>query len=212
VTTVKKLPAKFDVFRLRRSLLQPGFDVNQSLQVETDGIHNRSASGSDLHDRAHVKLFDLLTSLRFKLPSIRRMLLNLVDDHVKHVLDHVRLSVKLPCSNAITSNCAWNFLAEKPSRQTSTETSLLRRDRVVIQPLPSLPAIFVGTFGLALVAKLTSGRFLCARLVIFGGPMPAIRAEMPGIFALSTSISCFHVGGPPLDFKQEDFKVFSYMC
>ena len=27
--------------------------------------------------------------------------------------------------------------------------------------------------------------------------MPAIRAEMPGIFALSTSISCFHVGGPP---------------
>ena len=38
VTTVKKLPAKFDVFRLKRSLLQPWFDVNQSLQVETERV------------------------------------------------------------------------------------------------------------------------------------------------------------------------------
>ena len=68
-----------------------------------------------------------------------------------------------------------------------------------------LLAIFVGTFGLALVAELTSRRFLCARLIIRGGPMTAIRAEMPGIFVLFTSISCFHVGGPPLDFNQEDF-------
>ena len=59
----------------------------------------------------------------------------------------------------------------------------------------SLLAGFVGTFGFALVAKLTSGRFLCARLVILGGPMPAIRAEVPGIFVSSTSIGCGHVGG-----------------
>ena len=51
VTTVKKFTAKFDVFRLKRSLLQPGFDVNQSLQVEPDGRHNRSASGFNLHAR-----------------------------------------------------------------------------------------------------------------------------------------------------------------
>jgi len=84
------------------------------------------------HACDHVKLFEKLASLRFKLPSLRRILLNLVDDHVKHVFEHVKLSVKLPCSNVITSNYAWNFLAEKQSRQTSTETSLLRRDQVVI--------------------------------------------------------------------------------
>jgi hypothetical protein len=30
----------------------------------------------------------------------------------------------------------------------------------------------------------------CARLVVFGGPISAILAEMPGVFALSTSITC----------------------
>ena len=130
------------------------------------------------------------------------MLLNLVDDHVKHVFepfklrsDHVKLCPQLPCSEAITSNIDRNFLAQTRSRQTFSETSLLRRDRVVIDASRSLLANFVGTFGFALVTKFTSGRFLCARLVILGGPMPAIRAEMPGVFVSSTSVSCGHVGG-----------------
>ena len=42
--------------------------------------------------------------------------------------------------------------------------------------------------------------------------MMAIRAEMPGVFALFTSIRCFHVGGPPLDFKQEDFDSLPVTC
>jgi len=37
----------------------------------------------DVHNRDHVKLFELLPSFRRKLPGIRRILLNLVDDHVK---------------------------------------------------------------------------------------------------------------------------------
>ena len=72
---------------------------------------------------------------------------------------------------------------------------MLRSDQVVIYASRLLLAVFVGTFGFALVTKFTSGRFLCARLVIPGGPMPAIRAEMPGVFVSSTSISCGHVGG-----------------
>jgi hypothetical protein len=44
----------------------------------------------------------LRISFSFKLSSTRRILLNLVDDHVKHVFDHVKLSRKLPCTNAIT--------------------------------------------------------------------------------------------------------------
>ena len=39
-TKARKFPAKFDVFGLKRFMLQPRFDVNQSLQVETDGMHN----------------------------------------------------------------------------------------------------------------------------------------------------------------------------
>ena len=136
----------------------------------------------DLRDRDHVTLFDLLISFRCELSSIREILPNLVDDHVKHAFDHVRLSRKLPCANTITSVFDWNFLAQTRSS---------------CDPAFALLAIFVGTFGLALVAELTSRRFDRARFVIFGGPMPAIRAEMPGIFAWSTSISCFHVGGPP---------------
>ena len=93
------------------------------------------------------------------------------------------------------SNRGRNFLVHARSRQTSSKTSLLRRDQVVICASRSLLAIFTGTFGFALVAKLTSGRFSGARLVFCGGPMPAIRAEMPGVFAWFTSISCGHVGG-----------------
>src|SRR5215217_7498966 len=105
-----------------------------------------------------------LASFRFKLPSIRRILLNLVDDHVKHGSEHVKLSLKLPCSDAITSNFAWNFLARTRSRQTLPGTSLRRRNQVVIQASRSLLAVFRGMFGFTLVAKLTSGRFLGAGL------------------------------------------------
>jgi len=68
----------------------------------------------------------------------------------------------------------------------------------VIQASRSLLAVFVGTFGFALVAKLTSAGFLCAGLEIPGGPIAAIPAEMPSVFAFSTSIGRDHVGGPPV--------------
>jgi hypothetical protein len=45
----------------------------------------------DLHNRDHVKALALLISFRFKLPGIREILLNLIDDHVKHVFEHVKL-------------------------------------------------------------------------------------------------------------------------
>jgi len=131
------------VFGLKRFMLQPRFDVNQSLQVETDGMHNFFAFGPDLHDGDHVKLHDKLASFRFKLPSIRRILPSLVDDHVKF---------------------AWNFLARTRSRQTLPGTSLRRRNQVVIQASRSLLAVFLGMFGFTLVAKLTGGRFLGAGL------------------------------------------------
>jgi len=105
------------------------------LQVEPGATHDARALGFDLHKGDHVKLFDQLDSFRFELPSIRRILLNLVDDHVKHVpdhvkriADHVKLRVELPCSTAITSNFAWN--------------SLLTRDHVKLRlELPCLRAI-----------------------------------------------------------------------
>ena len=66
------------------------------------------AFGFDLHKRDHVKPCGLLLSFRLELPRIRRILLNLIDDHVKHVFehvkhrrDHVKLCRKLPCSGAI---------------------------------------------------------------------------------------------------------------
>ena len=71
----------------------------------------------------------------------------------------------------------------------------------MIEASRSLLAIFVGTCGLVLVAELTSRRFLCARLVSLGGPMMAIRAEMPRVFALFTSRLCFHVGGSSVRFQ-----------
>ena len=89
--SVEKIPGKFDVFCLRPSLRQPRFDVNASLHVETCSMHDRLAFDLDVHNRDHVKLFELLTSFRHKLPSIRRILLNLVDDHVKHLSEHVKL-------------------------------------------------------------------------------------------------------------------------
>jgi len=111
----RKFPAKFDVFRLKRFMLGPRFDVNRTLQVETDGMHNFFAVGPDLHDGDHVKLLDKLASFRVELPSIRRILLSLVNDHVKHGSDHVKLCVELPCSHEITSNFGRNFLAQTRS-------------------------------------------------------------------------------------------------
>ena len=97
--------------------------------------HNLSAFVHELPARDRVELLDQLASFHCKLPSIRRILLNLVDDHVKHVpdhvkriADHVKLRVELPCSTAITSNFAWN--------------SLLTRDHVKLRlELPCLRAI-----------------------------------------------------------------------
>ena len=37
----RKFPAKFDVFRSKRFMSESERDVNQSLQVETDRIHDR---------------------------------------------------------------------------------------------------------------------------------------------------------------------------
>jgi len=102
VTAAQKILAEFNTIRFRRSVLQSGFDVNSSLQVETGNVFDSLAFDSDLHNHDHVTLFDLRISFSFKLSSTRRILLNLVDDHVKHVFDHVKLSRKLPCTNAIT--------------------------------------------------------------------------------------------------------------
>ncbi|HYV12646.1 MAG TPA: hypothetical protein VE980_17225 [Pyrinomonadaceae bacterium] len=44
-----------------------------------------------MHNRDHVKPRELLISFRFKLPGIRSILLNLIDDHVKHASEHVKL-------------------------------------------------------------------------------------------------------------------------
>lgn len=85
-------------------MLDSEHDVNSSLQVKTGSRHNYSAADPDLQDPDHVMLVEKLASFRFKLPSIRRILPSLVDDHVKHESDHVRLYLKLPCSDAITSN------------------------------------------------------------------------------------------------------------
>jgi len=75
-----------------------------------------------MHGRDHVKLFERLASFRRKLPCVRRILHNLVDDHVKpvfepfkHRRDHVKLRPELPCPDAITSNFLWNFLAQTRS-------------------------------------------------------------------------------------------------
>jgi len=76
------------------------------------------AFGFDLHNRDHVRLVRLLLSFRLELPGIRRILLNLIDDHVKHVFehvklkrDHVKLCPGLPCLRAMTSSFEPSFLA-----------------------------------------------------------------------------------------------------
>jgi hypothetical protein len=104
VTTAQKILAEFNTIRIRRSVLQSGLDVNSSLQVETGNMFDSLAFDRDLRDHDHVRLFDSRSSFRSELSSSRRILPNLVDDHVKHAFDHVKLSRKLPCANAITSD------------------------------------------------------------------------------------------------------------
>ena len=115
----QKILAKFNVFCLRRSLLERGFDVDSSLKIKSRSMFDCVAFSFDLHNRDHVKPLELLISFRFKLSSIRRILLNLIDDHVKHVFehvklrrDHVKLRLKLPCSGAIVL-CSPTSLAFK---------------------------------------------------------------------------------------------------
>ena len=62
----------------------------------------------DLHSPDHVKQRVSRIRFGFKLPSIRRLLPNLSETHVKrgceHVKlrrDHVKLRLKLPCTGAI---------------------------------------------------------------------------------------------------------------
>jgi hypothetical protein len=89
--TAQKSRAEFNAFCLRRSLLEFGFDVHSSLQVKPCTMFDCVAFSFDLHNRDHVKPLALLISFRFKLSGIRRILLNLIDDHVKHVSEHVKL-------------------------------------------------------------------------------------------------------------------------
>jgi hypothetical protein len=83
LTKAKKFSEKFDVFRLKRFMFGTKLDVNASLQVTTGSMHDSSAFGRDLLTRDHVVFFDSLASFRRKLPSIRRILLSLDNDHVK---------------------------------------------------------------------------------------------------------------------------------
>jgi len=106
--TAQKTLAKFNVFCLRASLLWQRFDVHSSLQVKPRSMSDCVGFSFDLHNRDHVKALELLISFRFKLPGIRGILPNLIDDQVKHVFthvklrhDHVKLRLELPCSDAI---------------------------------------------------------------------------------------------------------------
>ena len=67
------------------------FDVYLSLQVKSRSMFDCVAFSFDLHDSKHVKPSELLISFCFKLSSIRGILLNIIDDHVKHVFEHVKL-------------------------------------------------------------------------------------------------------------------------
>ena len=72
-------------------MLSQRFDVHSSLQVKPRSMFNCFAFSFDLRNHDHVKPFALLISFRFKLSRIRGILLNLIDDHVKHGFEHVKL-------------------------------------------------------------------------------------------------------------------------
>ena len=57
-TKAKKFSAKFNVFRSKRVKPERGRDVNASLQVKTDCLHNLSSFDHDLQNRDRVKLVD----------------------------------------------------------------------------------------------------------------------------------------------------------
>lgn len=84
------------MFGLKHFMFESELDMNQSLQVETGIIHDRSAVSLDLQKPDHVKTIATLAIFSLQLPSICRILPSFVDDHVK-------LRPKLPCSEAITS-------------------------------------------------------------------------------------------------------------
>ena len=54
----QKILAKFNVFCLRLSLLEPGFDVHSSLQVKPRRMFDSSGFCFDLRNRDHVALFE----------------------------------------------------------------------------------------------------------------------------------------------------------
>jgi hypothetical protein len=73
-----------------------------------DRVFDCPAYDLDVHDDDHSRRFKHADLLSVKLPGIRRILPNLVDDHVKHYLkhfmlrcDHVKLLLKLFCAGAI---------------------------------------------------------------------------------------------------------------
>jgi hypothetical protein len=98
----KKIPAKFDVYRSRTSLLLRKRDVNSSLQIKTRSMLDSAAFDPDLQGRDRVAQRALRIRFGFQLPSIRRILPSLAEDHVKHRFEHVKLCVELPCVRAIT--------------------------------------------------------------------------------------------------------------
>jgi hypothetical protein len=53
-----KISRKFNVFRLKHFMLEPGHDVNASLQVKPRSMHNSLEVGLDLQNCDHVKLVD----------------------------------------------------------------------------------------------------------------------------------------------------------
>ena len=94
LTIAQKTLAKFNMFGLRRSLLEFGFDVHSSFQVKPRSMFDCEVFSFDLHNRDHVKPLELLISFCFKLSCIRGILFNFIEDHVKH-------RRKLPCSVVI---------------------------------------------------------------------------------------------------------------
>ena len=82
--------------------------MHSPLQVKPASLLGCPAFGFELLNGDHVRLVRLLLSFRLELPGIRRILIKLIDDQVKHVFehvklkrDHVKLHLKLSCSGAI---------------------------------------------------------------------------------------------------------------
>ena len=63
----QKISAKYNVFGLKLSLLEAGFNVNSCLHVEPVSMRDYPALGFDLRDRDHAELSALLISFLFEL-------------------------------------------------------------------------------------------------------------------------------------------------